>query len=234
MQVLCNSCQKTLNIPEKYAGKNIKCPSCGVAFRVQEPEPVVEQAQEPLEEVEQAPLKQSGSRAVSTSRVHAGRRVPEKKKTLMYVGIGFGALLLLGVVCRLTGVGKGPVVDLDKVEVESVSVKVPSYKVDKNERSLVAVVKIKVKGQALPISGGTGKVTIRMFASKITDLETADQSLPVGVWEINLTPDKFDFDSCELKCAGYNTPPGLVSSWGVVHAEVNGVGSNWASGFIFK
>lgn len=37
----CTGCQKKIGVPEKFAGKRVKCPSCGTALTVPEPEPVL-------------------------------------------------------------------------------------------------------------------------------------------------------------------------------------------------
>lgn len=38
IRVQCLSCEKQLRVPEKYAGRRVKCPGCGKGVRVEEPE----------------------------------------------------------------------------------------------------------------------------------------------------------------------------------------------------
>jgi len=40
IRVVCSSCKRGINAPEKYAGKSAKCPGCGASITIPMPEPV--------------------------------------------------------------------------------------------------------------------------------------------------------------------------------------------------
>ena len=125
------------------------------------------------------------------------------------------------------------IVDLSAAQVGRVAIDVPYGGVDLNEQTVVVHMTIKLVGETKPIKAGRGVATVHMYSSKYTNTDVADKSMPLGEWKVEITPERFRGGVCVMKLR-YEPSPMGTSSWGVVHAEINGVGSNWESGFLFK
>jgi hypothetical protein len=83
-------CGKKLAVKEDMAGKKVKCPGCASILAV----PALSDTAAPDEAIEDAPL---------PSRKEASP--PKKSKTLLYVGVGAGVLVLGACCCGSIGIG---------------------------------------------------------------------------------------------------------------------------------
>src|ERR1043165_7903956 len=86
------SCGKTLTVADKYRGKKIKCPACGDPLAVEETRVQAEK-----------PTKRSAAPRNDDDPVDINRLTSNKRKLLLWGGIGGGVLVLFS--CLVCGGG---------------------------------------------------------------------------------------------------------------------------------
>jgi len=130
-----------------------------------------------------------------------------------------------------SGGDKYKTVDLNSSNISTI--KIGKVTCDKNAETLEFKVTFEKDGEVVV---GDGEMTVNFYASQITDMNTADKSLPVGNYKVKVEKSKFSNGAydCKVKYTNPFSSGKVVSSWGVVNAEIGSVSSNYQSGFMFK
>jgi hypothetical protein len=105
----CSSCGVTLRVPDAMAGRRGKCPKCGVINSIPDAGGQLQTApsSRPPKEAPTPEEADGGEEAGGAEETRPRRKGAKKRgnRTLLFVGLGCGALLLL--TCLGTGVGVG-------------------------------------------------------------------------------------------------------------------------------
>jgi len=114
----CAGCGRQLTVPDRYQGRDLKCPTCGRSFRVEAPhsEPVLPQASPPPPEITQtlpfasapfeeppAPAQGSGDAGVSHTEVGEGTTVYWRVKRIGVLSLAALSALVHAVLGLLIG-----------------------------------------------------------------------------------------------------------------------------------
>lgn len=106
----CPDCFRTYNLPDKYAGKSIRCKSCGGAIQVDSQDESLMRPQPAQASNWPPPAQASGRSRAPRRRNHAGMALPDP--IFWLIALGVAAFIVVGLVVSILAPTRGMLVAL--------------------------------------------------------------------------------------------------------------------------